>query len=290
MFSIAASILIDGLAYGMVLFMASVGLTVTLGLMRFVNLAHGLFAVIGGYVAASLITAAGVPYVFSVLLAAMVSGGIAIGLEQVVIRRMYARSELDQVLFTIGLVFVGIAVTGRLYGNSLVPVPLPDMLRGATDLGFRAIPTQRLFAIAAGAVALVGIWLLFERTRFGIGLRATVDNRRAASELGINTRMIHALAFGLGAALAGLGGAIGAALLPIEPTYPLKYLVLFLAVVAVGGPGSVWGSFVAALLLGTIETAGKYLAPEIASFALYLTMLAVLSWRPDGLFSRRTRI
>ncbi|TKW65060.1 MAG: branched-chain amino acid ABC transporter permease [Paracoccus denitrificans] len=290
MLTILAGIAIDGIAYGMVLFMASVGLTVTLGLMRFVNLAHGLFAMIGGYAAASLIAAAGLPYPVALILAALVAAVIALGLETVLIRRMYARPELDQVLLTIGLVFVGFALAGRLFGNSLVPVPLPDVLRGATDLGFRAIPTQRLFAIAVGLAALAAIWLLFERTRFGINLRATVDNARAASELGINTRLVYALAFGLGAALAGLGGVVGAELLPIEPSYALKYLVLFLAVVAVGGPGSVWGSFVAALILGTIETAGKYLSPEFASLALYLTMLIVLSLRPDGLFTRRTRI
>lgn len=289
MLSTAASILIDGTAYGMVLFMASVGLTVTLGLMRFVNLAHGLFAVVGGYAAAVFMTDLGLPFVLALILAALTAGILAVGLETLLIRRFYGRSELDQVLLTIGLVFVGIALTGIMFGTSLVPVPLPDWLRGSTDLGFRSIPTQRLAAIVAGLLSLAVIWLVFEKTRFGIRLRATVDNARAAGELGINTRLVYALAFAFGAALAGLGGVVGAELLPIEPQYPLKYLVLFLAVVAVGGSGGVRGSFVAAMLLGTIETAGKYLAPGLASFALYLTMLIVLSWRPEGLFTRRTR-
>lgn len=290
MTSLLASILIDGFAYGMVLFMVSVGLTVTLGLMRFVNLAHGVFAMIGGYAAAYLITMVGVPYALALVLAAVVAGSIAYGLEVSIIRRMYHRTELDQVLLTIGLVFVGIALAGMLFGNSLVPVPLPEMLRGATDLGFRVMPTQRIVAAVVGLLSLAAIWLLFERTMFGIRLRATVDNARAAGELGINTRSVYATAFSMGAALAGLGGVVGAELLPVEPYYPLKYLVLFLAVVAVGGPGSVFGSLIAALLLGTVETAGKYLAPGFATIALYLVMLLVLSLRPDGLFKRQSKL
>ncbi|HIC66287.1 MAG TPA: branched-chain amino acid ABC transporter permease [Paracoccus sp.] len=290
MASLLASILIDGFAYGMVLFMVSVGLTVTLGLMRFVNLAHGMFAMIGGYAAASLITMAGVPYILALILAAIVAGIIALGLEFSVIRWMYGRPELDQVLLTIGLVFIGIALAGMLFGNSLVPVPLPDMLRGASDLGFRVMPTQRIVAAVVGLLSLLAIWLLLDRTMFGIRLRATVDNARAAGELGINTRRVYAIAFSVGAALAGLGGVVGAELLPVEPYYPLKYLVLFLAVVAVGGPGSVFGSLIAALLLGTVETAGKYLAPGFATIGLYVVMLLVLSWRPDGLFHRKSRL
>ena len=289
MFSLIASILIDGIAYGLVLFMVSVGLTVTLGLMRFVNLAHGTFAMIGGYAAATAITALGLPYGLALICAALAAGAIAYGLEIALIRRLYHRPELDQVLLTIGLVFMGIALSGMMFGNSLVPVRLPEFLKGATDLGFRQVPTQRFVPLVLGLATLIGIWLLFERTRFGIRLRATVDNPRAAGELGINTRRIYAAAFAIGAALAGLDGVAGAELLPVEPYYPLKYLVLFLAVVAVGGPGNMLGSFVAALLLGTVETAGKYLAPDFATIALYALMLLVLSWRPEGLFRRTSK-
>ncbi|MAM61391.1 MULTISPECIES: branched-chain amino acid ABC transporter permease [Maritimibacter] len=289
MLSLIASILIDGISYGLVLFMVSVGLTVTLGLMRFVNLAHGTFAMVGGYAAATFVTALGLPYVLALILAAAVAGIIAFGLEIALVRRVYARPELDQVLLTIGLVFMGIALSGMIFGNSLVPIRLPEFLRGSTDLGFRSMPTQRFVPLVLGLLSLAGIWLLFERTRFGVKLRATVDNPRAAGELGINTRRVYAAAFAIGAALAGLGGVAGAELLPVEPYYPLKYLVLFLAVVAVGGPGNMAGSFVAAILLGTVETAGKYLAPEFATIALYALMLIVLSWRPEGLFQRSSK-
>lgn len=284
--ALLASILIDGLAYGMILFMISVGLTVTLGLMRVVNLAHGLFAMLGGYLAATLMARLGTGYVVAVILAPILVAVAGLALERTLVRLVYGRSELDQVLLTIGVAFIGIAGAGMLFGNSIVSVPLPSFLQGATDLGFRMMPTQRLAAIVVGAVAVLAIWLLMERTLFGIHLRATVDHNQAAQASGINTSRVYALTFALGAALAAVGGIVGAQLLPIEPNYVLKYLVLFLAVVAVGGLGSVWGSLVAAITLGTIETAGKYLMPDLATIGLYLAMLAILSVRPNGLFGR----
>jgi branched-chain amino acid transport system permease protein len=284
--TLLASILIDGIAYGMVLFMISVGLTVTLGLMRVVNLAHGLFAMLGGYFAATLMSRFGFAWILAVSVAPLLVAVAGIGLERSLVRLVYGRSELDQVLLTIGVAFVGIAATGVLFGTSIVSVPLPAFLSGATDLGFRMMPTQRLAAIVAGGLAAVAIWLLLERTMFGIRLRATVDDTAAAQGLGIEASRVYALTFALGAALAAIGGVVGAQLLPIEPNYVLKYLVLFLAVVAVGGLGSVWGSLVAALALGTIETAGKYLMPELATIGLYAAMLAILTWRPAGLFGK----
>lgn len=284
--TLIASILVDGVAYGMILFMISVGLTVTLGLMRVVNLAHGLFAMLGGYFCAFLATRFGLPLLPGLGVAALCVATIAIVLERLLVARVYGRPELDQVLLTIGIAFFGIAGVSVLFGTSLVAIPLPHFLQGATDIGFRTIPTQRLAGLAAGLASVLGIWFILERTRFGILLRATVDKADAADALGINTRWVYAVTFALSAALAAVGGVVGAELLPIEPFYVLKYLVLFLAIVAVGGLGSIWGSFVAALLLGTIETAGKYLYPEMASVILYAVMLGVLSWRPNGLFGR----
>lgn len=285
--ALLASILIDGVAYGMILFMIAVGLTVTLGLMRVVNLAHGLFAMLGGYLAALLMARLGTGYIVAVIAAPLIVAVFGLALERGLVRMIYGRTELDQVLLTIGIAFMGIAGAGVLFGNSIVAVPLPAFLSGATDIGFRMMPTQRLAAIVVGAVAVVAIWVLMERTRFGIHLRATVDHTQAAQASGINTSRVYALTFALGAMLAAIGGIIGAQLLPIEPNYVLKYLVLFLAVVAVGGLGSVWGSLTAAVLLGTIETAGKYLMPDLATVGLYLAMLAILSWRPGGLFGRQ---
>jgi len=284
--TLLASILIDGVAYGMVLFMISVGLTVTLGLMRVVNLAHGLFAMLGGYLAATLMSRFGAAWGVAVAAAALLVGAAGIALERVLVRLVYGRPELDQVLLTIGIAFIGIAAAGVLFGTSIVSVPLPAFLSGVTDLGFRMMPTQRLAAIAAGVLAAAAIWFLLERTLFGVRLRATVDNTQAAQAVGIETGRIFALTFALGAALAAVGGILGAQLLPIEPNYVLKYLVLFLAVVAVGGLGSVWGSLIAALVMGVVETAGKYLMPELATIGLYGAMLAILTWRPNGLLGK----
>jgi branched-chain amino acid transport system permease protein len=286
MITLLTSILIDGIAYGMILFMISVGFTVTLGLMRVVNLAHGLFAMLGGYLVALLVSAYGFPYMAAFIAAILVVALTGVVLERAVIRWIYGKPELDQVLLTIGLTFIGIASAGLLFGNSLVSVPLPNLLQGATDLGFRMIPTQRLAAVVIGCVAIAVIWFIMERTNFGIQLRATVDNTLAAQAIGIETAKVYAIAFAIGAALAGIGGIVGAQLLPIEPNYALKYLVLFLAVVAVGGLGSVWGSLVAAIVLGIIETGGKYVMPDLASIGLYAAMLAILTWRPNGLFGK----
>lgn len=282
-----ASILIDSLAYGMVLFVISVGLSITLGLMRFVNLAHGSFAVAGGYLTAWMMKTSGLGYELSVVIAVVLVALMAWPLERLLYRRLQGRSELDQVLFSIGLIFVGIAGTGTLFGNAITPVPLPTYLQGSVDLGFRVVPTQRLAAVVIGLAALGLLVWLFEKTRFGIEVRATVENTNAAKALGIRASRVYGLAFALGAALAAVGGVIGAELMPVEPHYPLKYLVVILAVVAVGGLGSPVGLMASALLLGGVETAAKYLAPSQSSIFFFATMLAVLAWRPAGLFGRQ---
>lgn len=284
--SLIASILIDSIAYGMVLFVISIGLSITLGLMGFVNLAHGVFAMAGGYGAAWLMRSYGLGYELAVIAAVLLVALAAWPLQRWLYSRMQERSDLDQVLFTIGLVFVGIAGMGVLFGNAITPLPLPGYLRGSVDLGFRVMPSQRVAALAVGLLVLVGLIWLLERTRFGIETRAAVEDASAARALGIRTSRVYVLGFSLGAGLAALGGVIGAELLPLEPYYPLKYLVVLLAVVAVGGVGSPLGLLASALLLGTVETAAKYFVPGLSSILFFATMLAVLAWRPAGLFGR----
>ena len=285
--TLLANILIDGLSYGMVLFIIAVGLSVTLGLMRFINLAHGAFAMTGGYLAAWLIRVQGMDFVPGVLLA--VAGTAVIGalLEVLVLRRLYRRSELDQVLFTIGLTFLFVATANLLFGPEVQLIPLPEWLSGSVVLGPRTLPLHRLLVIGVGAAVLIASVLLLGRTRFGIWLRATVDNTGAASSLGIPIQLVYVLTFATGAALAALGGILGAELMPLEPYYPVKYLVLVLVVVAVGGLGSIGGTAVAALLLGTVETASKYLASEYGSFFFFVAMALLLAWRPGGLLMPR---
>lgn len=281
-----ANVLIDGLAYGMVLFIIAVGLSVTLGLMRFVNLSHGAFAMIGGYGAALLTREAQWSFWLAVPVAIGITAAVGALLEALVLRHLYRRSELEQVLFTIGLSFFLIAATNALAGPQVQLIVLPPLLAQSVDLGFRTLPAQRLLVIGAGlVVAATATWTV-ARTRFGIWLRAAVDHADTAATLGIPIRTVQCASFAVGAALAGLGGVLGAELMPLEPYYALKYLVLVLVVVAVGGMGSIAGSLVAALALGTVETASKYLASEWGSLFFFLAMALFLAWRPQGLLRR----
>jgi len=280
------NIAIDGLAYGMVLFVIAVGLSITLGLMRFVNLSHGAFAMVGGYCAALLVREAQWNFWVAVPAAVALTAALGAVLEASVFRHLYRRKELEQVLFTIGLSFVLIAATNALAGPQVQLIPLPPMLAGSVDLGWRTLPAQRLLVIGAGlGIAALAAWVV-ARTRFGIWLRAAVDYDGTASSLGIPIRVVQCASFAAGAALAGLGGILGAELMPLEPYYALKYLVLVLVVVSVGGMGSIAGSLVAAVALGLIETASKYLASDWGSLFFFLAMALLLAWRPNGLLKR----
>jgi branched-chain amino acid transport system permease protein len=276
------TILLDGVAYGMILFIISVGLTVTMGLMRVVNLAHGAFAMVGGYVAA-VMTEAGHDFFLSAAVGAVAAGVFGGVAEMTVYRPLYRKGELAQVLLTIGLVFVAIAALTLVFGVNYKTVKMPAWLENPIDIGFRFYPAYRLFLIVIGLVMALLLWLLIDRTLFGARLRAAVDNPRMARAVGINVNRLFTITFIGGSALAGFGGAIGAGMLPLEAFYPLRYLVLFLIVVIVGGEGSFKGSFVAALALGIIDTTGKFIIPEVASFLLYSVVLALLLWRPHGL-------
>lgn len=285
--TLLANILIDGIAYGMVLFIIAVGLSVTLGLMRFVNLAHGAFAMTGGYIAAWLVREQGLSFYVGVPLAVLATGLLGALLEVTVLRRLYRRSELQQVLFTIGLTFLFVATANLLAGPEVQLIPLPPSLSFAVDLGIRTLPAQRLLVIASGLLVVLAAFWVLNKSRFGVWLRATVDNTAAASALGIPVQLVYVATFAVGAALAGLGGILGAELMPLEPYYPVKYLVLVLVVVAVGGMGSIAGSLAAALTLGIIDTASKYLASDWGSLFFFLAMALLLAWRPHGLLVAR---
>ncbi len=278
----AVIVLLDGLAYGMVLFIISVGLTVTMGLMRVVNLAHGSFAMAGGYIAAVLV-GSGVPFL-GALIAGTVAAGILGGFTEITIfRRIYRKGELAQVLMTFGMVFVTIAALTWLFGTDIKRLPVPDALSGLVDLGFRSYPTYRLFLIGVGAALAVVLWFIIENSLYGARLRAAVDNPSMARAVGIDVNRLFTITFVGGCALAGFGGIIGADMLPLEPFYALRYLVPFLVIVAVGGLGSFKGSFVAAITLGIIDTAGKFLWPNVAPYLFFGLVFLLLLWRPNGI-------
>ena len=284
--SVLSGILIDGFSYGMILFMISVGLSVTMGLMRVINLAHGGFALLGGAVAHWLTVRVGLGYFTAVPLAILSTMAIAVLMERVFYRKIYQFTELQQVLATIGITFLMIASVNYLLGSTILAIRLPEAFTASIDLGFRTLPGHRLVVIVAGLLIAAALYALLEHTRFGIHLRAAVDNRDMAASLGINTVKVYALSFGLGAGLAALGGILGAELLPIDAYYPLRYMVLFLVVVAVGGLGSIAGSFFAAVGLGIIDTAARYIVPEYGTIFFFLAMMLVLTLRPRGLLGR----
>ncbi len=286
------TLLFDGVAYGMLLFILAVGLCVTMGLMNFINLAHGAFAMLGGYVTVALMQRYGVPFLVCLPVAFLVSAAVGVLLERTLYRTMYKKPHLDQVLFSIGLAFMAVASADYLMGSQQQIMQLPDWLRGRTEL-FADTPFvlgmghYRLFIIAVCAALTVGLQYVLSATRFGSRLRASVDDPRVASGLGINVNVVFAATFAVGSGLAGLGGALGAEVLGLDPTFPLKFMVYFLIVVAVGGTTSITGPLLAALLLGIADVAGKYYIPKLGAFIVYTLMIAILIWRPQGLFIRQ---
>jgi len=280
------TILFDGVAYGMLLFVLAVGLAVTLGLMNFVNLAHGAFAMAGGYVTVVLMNRYGVPFLACLPLAFLASAAIGAILERTLYRRLYDRPHLDHVLFSIGLVFMAVAAVDYAMGSQQQVVRLPAWLTGRFDLAGIGIGKYRTFLIViCGLLALI-LQLTLSFTRFGIRLRAAVDDRRVARGLGIPVNAIFAATFAVGSGRAGLGGALGAEILGLDPTFPLKFMIYFLIVVVVGGSASIIGPFVAALVLGIADVAGKYYVPALGTFVIYTLMIAILIVRPQGLFAR----
>jgi branched-chain amino acid transport system permease protein len=283
-----AGVLFDGIAYGSLLFIISIGLSVTMGLMNFVNLAHGAFAMFGGYACAMLMARAGVPFLATLPVAFIVAAAAGIVLERTLYQRLYKAAHLDQVMFSIGLVFMAVAATTYFFGPSQQPVRLPEYLRGQVRVLGLDVGAYRLFLIGVVAALTVALQLLLVRTRFGAQVRASVDNAIAAAGLGINVNRVFGVTFAMGSGLAGLGGALGVDVLGLDPTFPLKYMVYFLLVVAIGGAGTIKGGLVAAMVLGICDVAGKYYVPQVGSFIIYFLMVALMIAFPAGLYGRRT--
>jgi branched-chain amino acid transport system permease protein len=285
------TILFDGIAYGMLLFVLAVGLSVTLGLMNFINLAHGAFAMVGGYATVLLMQRAGVPFMGCLPVAFILAALLGAVLEPTLYRPLYRRPHLDQVLFSIGLVFMAVAAVDYFVGSTQQIVQLPGWLKGRTEIGSGnwrlGMGHYRLFIIAICAALTVGLQYALSHTRFGSRLRASVDDQRVAAGLGINVNRVFMSTFAFGSGLAGLGGALGSEVLGLDPSFPLKYMIYFLIVVAVGGTSSITGPLLAALLLGIADVTGKYYIPKLGAFIVYSVMIVILVWRPQGLFARQ---
>jgi branched-chain amino acid transport system permease protein len=282
-----AIVLFDGLAFGMLLFVLSVGLSVTLGLMNFINLAHGAFGMLGGYVTVWTMRQFGFPFLLTLPAAFLVAAVVSVFFERTLFRRLYRAGELNQVLFTIGLVFVATAIATYTFGTGQQPIVLPDWLRGSVEFAGIRLGVYRIFLIAIALLIVALVYFGLERTRLGAQIRASVDNQRVAQGLGLDVERIFAVTFALGSGLAGLGGALAIEIVGLDPSFGFHFLVYVLIVVAVGGLGSVAGSFAGAALLGIGDVAGKYFMPEIGSFLIYLLLVGILLVRPLGLFGKR---
>jgi branched-chain amino acid transport system permease protein len=280
-------VLFDGIAYGMLLFLLSVGLSVTLGLMNFVNLAHCAFAMVGGYATVTLMNEFHWPFFATLPAAFLAAAAVSVVLERILYRRLYRASDLDQVLLTIGIAFVSVAIAAYFFGTTQQPVNMPAYMRGSFVVLGLNIAAYRLFLVGVGLAVVVVLVGALEYTRFGAQVRAAVDNQRMASGLGINVDRTFAITFALGSGLAGLGGALAIEIVGLDPVFAFTYLVYVLIIVSVGGLGSIAGSLAAACLIGVSDIAGKYYVPQLGAFLIYLVMVIVLMWRPAGLFGRR---
>ena len=287
--STLAFVLLYGVSYGLLLCLIAVGLVVTMGLMRVVNLAHGAFAAIGGYLAMGLLTPLGVPFGLAIVLAVVAVAAFAVVIERLLYVHLYGASELDQVLLTVGINFIVVAGLTLAFGPNVLPTRLPASLATSVDLGFRSFETYRLLVLGVGVIVIGALWLAFERTALGARLRAAVDNRSMTQAIGIDVPRLFSIAFALGSGLAALGGALGAPLLPLEPLYPFKYLVLVLVIVALSGFGNIRATLLVAVFIGVVDTAGRYFLPDSGSFTLYVLLIVLIVWRPDGLLARRVR-
>ena len=282
------TLLFDGIAYGMLLFVLAVGLAVTMGLMNFINLAHGAFAMAGGYLVVLLMQRWDWPFLACLPAAFVATAALGALLERTLYRPMYAKPHLDQVLFSIGLTFMAVAAVDWFMGSSTQIVQLPPSLRGRSEFlgGALGVGHYRLFIVAVCVLLTIALQAILARTRFGSRLRAAVDDPRVAGGLGIPVNRVFLATFAAGSGLAGLGGALGAEVLGMDPTFPLKFMVYFLIVVAVGGTTSITGPLLAALLLGIADVFGKYYVPKLGAFVVYSVMIAILLYRPQGLFAR----
>ena len=283
---IILTILFNGVAYGFLLFIMAVGLSVTMGMMRFVNLAHVSLCMLGGYVMVTAMSKLGLSFLSTLPLTFVATALFSIALERLVLRFFYGTDDLTQVLLTIGLVFMSVSSVAYFWGPTFQPVNIPAWLSGQADFGGLLLERYRLFLVAIGIVLTVVILFGVERTRFGAMVRACVDNRRAASGSGL-TQLVFALTFAIGGGLAGLGGALSASLLGLDPNFPFRYLVYMLIVVSVGGMGTIVGTLISALALGIADVATKYYLPAAGGSIIYIVTVAVMLWRPQGLLGRK---
>jgi branched-chain amino acid transport system permease protein len=260
---------------------------VTMGMMRFVNLSHVCLCLLGGYVMVTAMERFVIPFLATLPLAFLMTGLFSIALERLVLRFFYGTDDLTQVLLSIGLVFMSISTIAYFFGPEYKPVSVPVWLTGQIDVVGLTLERYRIFLVCVGVILTLVILFGVERTRFGAMVRACVDNPRVASGSGLNMQVIFAMTFAVGGGLAGLGGALSASLLGLDPNFPFRYLVYMLIVVSVGGMGTIVGTLIAALAIGVADVCTKYYFPAAGGSIIYIFTVAVMLWRPQGLLGRK---
>ena len=278
--------LLNSVQYGLLLFMLAAGLTLIFGIMGVVNLAHGSFYMIGAYLAWSLSGYFG-SFTLAIIGGVLLSVLLGLALEWLLFRHFYQRDHLDQVLLTFGLIYIFEELRSILWGDDVHGVTIPDLLSASIPLtDNQSYPVYRLFMSGVCIVLALGLYLLISKTRLGMKIRAGAFNRDMAESLGVNIKLIHALVFALGVALATVAGMVAAPVSSVYPNMGSQVLIMCFVVVVIGGIGSVRGALISALLVGLVDTFGKVLLPQIAGMLVYMLMAAVLLWKPEGLFKQ----
>ncbi len=276
--------LLNGVQYGLLLFMLAAGLTLIFGIMGVVNLAHGSFYMLGAYLAYSLSPLFG-SLALAILGGAVLAVLFGLLLEWLLFRHFYHRDHLDQVLLTFGLIYVFEELRSLLWGDDVHGVAIPEALSWSVPLTDNlSYPGYRILMMGVCVALAVGLYLLISKTRLGMKIRAGAFNRDMAEALGIHIKRIHAIVFALGVGLAAVAGMIAAPVASVYPNMGSSVLIMCFVVVVIGGIGSVRGALIAALLVGLVDTFGKVLLPSLAGMLVYMLMAAVLLWRPEGLF------
>lgn len=277
---------LNGIQLGVMLFLMAAGLTLVFGIMNFVNLAHGSFYMIGAFVASTFVVATG-DFVAGVLIAVVITGLVAAAVELGLLRYIYTRTHLDHVMITIGLIFIFDELTRIIWGVVPVSLPIPKYLSGFVELLPGVLyPTYRLTVLVVGIVVALALYLAIAHTRVGMWVRAGASDRPMALALGVDVPKIFSIVFAVGGALAGLAGIMAGPIVAVQVGMGEPVLVLALVVMVIGGVGSFRGAFIAALMVGLVDTFGRvFLPPAIGSMVIFIFMAAILAWRPTGLFS-----
>jgi len=300
-----ANQILNGVQLGLILFLLAAGLSLIFGIMDFINLAHGVFYMIGAYASATVALALD-SFVIGLVLAIPISLALGFAIEWAIARHLYKRDHLDQVLATFGLVLCFDTAVKYLWGPEGLSVPLPTWLTGQQSLAGVTLPTYRIFVVAVAAAVAVALWQVIARTRAGMRIRASASNAEMARALGINTRLVFALVFAIGSVLAAVAGIMVAPITGASIGMGNQVVILALVVIIIGGIGSIGGAFVASLGVGLIDTLGRaYLpsvmgavfspavassaGPALASVLIYVTMTLVLIFRPAGIFPPASR-